>query len=62
MRKYRASIRFPRETPVRERLRIAWAVAKFLWEYDRATPEKREAVLGYLADNGATVTKENNGS
>jgi hypothetical protein len=58
VRKYRARVQFPEGTPIRVRLRVAWALIKFMWALDHATREKQEAVFGYLANNGATVTSK----
>lgn len=63
--KYKISLRFPEGTPFRTRIRLTWAVIKFLRFYDRATPANRDHILGFLAlQDGVTVslTREKAGS
>lgn len=51
-------IRIPSGTPLRARLRIAWAVSRFLVRLSRASEAEQERILAYLAAQpGVTMTR-----
>jgi hypothetical protein len=54
---YKISLQFPEGTPIRTRIRLSWAVIKFLRAFDRASLETQNRILDSLAlQDGVTVS------
>lgn len=52
------ALEFPAGTPFKERVRVSWELLRFVYRYNRMTPEQQDRVRQFLASQpGVTVTE-----